>query len=153
MRIIKNIVIILILIVTASCTTLKDDKQTYLENPDYRLILSSGVDSNDDPIDNLEEISLANEKLVIYTTWFNIPTNSYSYSCKIYDSSGQKVKDSNMDFNPTSDEWYTWSTFYLNPNTDKAGKWKMELFLDGVIVIEKEFDVIEASYETANTED
>lgn len=131
----------LIVLLINSCVTVKEAKYNYILKPDYRLTISSGLDSSDDPIDNLENITLTDMRIYIHIDWFNIPNTRYQYTCRIYDGSGQKVRDSKMKFSPNFNEYFTWSSYNINENIDIPGLWKIEIYLDNILTIEKEIEV------------
>lgn len=116
-------------------------KMNSLREPNYRVIFTTGLDENNEPINNISELSLDEKSVFIYVTWYSLPKEPYQYLCKIYDGAGDLVRLATMDFTPSDESHYTFSSYQIRKTLDKPGPWKFEIYLNGARVIDKSIKV------------
>lgn len=107
----------------------------------YRVIFTTGLNENNEPINNLTDFSLDDKAVYIYVTWYSLPRELHQYACKIYDGAGDLVRLATMEFTPNDDSHYTFSSYQIRKTLDKPGTWKFEIYLNGVRVIDKSIKV------------
>lgn len=137
----KNVICIISLILLVSCTTINHSKKLYFNNPDCRIVFTTQLDENDEPMNNLEKESIISDYVFIYVNWFNIPQTSYNYTAIIYNSAGDKVSEAEMKITPTNSRLYTFSGYKFDRTVDTSGIWRFQIKLDDVIVIDKEVNL------------
>ena len=93
-------------------------------------------------MNNLKEISIDEECIYIYVTWFSISDGEYNYLCKIFDGSETLVFTNQMSFTPKGGSWNTWTSYNIKKHVDKPGNWTFEIYLDGKKVIEESLAVL-----------
>ncbi|TAN41418.1 MAG: hypothetical protein EPN25_04880 [Nitrospirae bacterium] len=118
-----------------------EKKKSSAGSPNYRAIFTNGLDENNEPINNLRELTLEEKSIYLYVMWYSLPRETHQYLCNIYDGSGDLVKQTKMDFSPSDDTHYTYTAYQIRKNLDSPGQWKFEIFLDGVRVIDKQITV------------
>lgn len=111
------------------------------EQIDYRVIFTTGLTEDKKPLNNLKNISLNEEAIHIYITWFAISKEKHDLHYYIYDGSGRLVHSSQYSFEPTESTWNTLKKYYIVHTIDKPGDWKFIIHLDGKKVIHKTLDV------------
>ncbi|MBA4371442.1 MAG: hypothetical protein C0402_01125 [Thermodesulfovibrio sp.] len=117
-------------------------KVTAVQEPNYRIIFTTGLNENNEPTNNLTELSLDEKIVYIYVTWYSLPRETYQYVCKIYDGAGDLVRLATMDFTPSDESHYTFSSYQIRKLLDKPGAWKFEIYLNGVRVVDKSLKVV-----------
>jgi len=106
----------------------------------YRIIYTTGLDSTNRPINDLKQVSFADERVYIFVYW-NISADKHSYLCKIYDSEDREVFRNIMEFTPPQNSWNTWTWYNFNTNIDQPGLWRFEIYIDGVKYIDELFPI------------
>ena len=98
-----------------------------------------GPDGNEQPMDNIEETSIAEKKVIIFTRW-GIPSEEMDVSCKIYDGAERLVAQYDL----ANEHWskYTAFEYAFDRSLDKPGKWRFEVYLDDEKEIEKTLMVL-----------
>ncbi|HIH95962.1 MAG TPA: hypothetical protein HA348_00480 [Thermoplasmata archaeon] len=108
----------------------------------YRVIFTTGLTKNDQPVNNLKEISIDEQRIYIYVTWFSISDGEHNYLCKMFDGSGILVTTGQMSFTAEGGSWNTWTSYNIKKHVDKPGNWTFEIYLDGKKVIEESLAVL-----------
>lgn len=108
----------------------------------YRVIFTTGLTNKNQPVNNLKEISINEERIYIYVKWFPISDEEHNYLCKIFDGSGQLTSTNQMSFTPEGGSWNTWTWYNINKDVDKPGNWTFKIYLDGQKVIEESLSVL-----------
>lgn len=108
----------------------------------YRVIITTGLDSGNDPINDLEELSINEKKVYIYTKW-NLPAGKVMYRCVIKDGKDKVVHDRYTKMHPKQNNWNFWSYQKIDKRVDSPGVWKFEIYLDGIKYVEKTATVYE----------
>lgn len=144
---ILNAIACIPLVLLSSCATLSiaDNKSAFLKNPSYRFIVTTGLDETKKPISNLTQIPLESNEMYVFVQWNRIPNERFNYLCKIFDNSGQAVTESQMSFTPDTDGWNTWTKYKINKHIDLPGKWRAEIYLDNVLVVNESFSVVRST--------
>jgi len=114
----------------------------YLRKPNYRVIVTSGLNESNEPVNNLKLFSMDEKTIYLYVMWYSVPRGLYHYVCKIYDGAGDLVRHTAMDFSPTDETHFTYSAYQIKKNIDKPGMWRYEIFLNDVKVIDKNLEVL-----------
>lgn len=109
--------------------------------PNYRAIFTNGLDENNEPLNNLKEVSMEEKSIYLYVMWYSLPRENHQYVCNIYDGAGDLVRQTRMDFSPVEDTHYTYTSYQIRRNVDSPGEWKFEIFLNGVKVIDRHITV------------
>ena len=142
MRKLFSLFLLFLPLLLISCVPLTE-KESYIQNPNYRVIFTTGLDRKNKPLNNLKKISIHEERIYIFVHWNLIPSDTtYHYRCKIYDGGETLVNESAMEFTPNTSGWNTWTWYKILSNADQPGKWKFEIFLEERKVIEKSVIVI-----------
>ncbi len=106
-------------------------------------IFTTGLNERERPIDNIEEISINEEKVYIFTHWHAISKKQHKYKCTIFDGAGNHVFTNEFEFTPKSNNYHTWTWHTINKYVNKAGDWKFQIYLDGEKKIEKTLIVLD----------
>lgn len=135
----KKIFLILSLsvFILCSCLTGNSTKNNEMSNTKYRPIFTTGLNSDQQPLNDLREISINEDKIYVFVYWFNLPKTTYDYNCKIFDASGTMFFDSSAQLVVNTDNYYSTTWYQINKNIDKPGKWRFEIYLNNVKVFEK----------------
>ena len=107
----------------------------------YRVIFTTALE-NRRPVNNLKEISIDEQRIYIYVTWFSISLGEHNYLCKMFDGSGTLVTTGQMSFTAEGGSWNTWTSYNIKKHADKPGNWTFEIYLDGKKVIEESLAVL-----------
>lgn len=102
----------------------------------YRVIFTTYLDSNNEPTNDLKEISIKDERIYTFMRW-NISTEKHNVGIIVSDGVGKIVHKSDRDFTPTDTDYNSWNWVTINEKVDKPGNWKFEIFMDGEKVAEK----------------
>lgn len=140
MKILKYCILFLILISINSCVT-SDAKDRYISESEYKITITSGIDSDGNPIDKLDRLPLTNEFYYICIDWTNVPKSNFINTCMIYDGEGQKIYQNKIDISNIDGNYSTTTSFKINSYIDEPGLWKIEVYIDKTIVIEKYVEV------------
>ena len=108
----------------------------------YRVMFTTGLTNNNQPVNNLKEISINEQRIYIYVSWFSISDGEHNYLCKIFDGSGQLVTTSQMSFTSEGGSHDTWTWHNINKYVDKPGSWTFEIYLDSKKVIKENLVVL-----------
>ncbi len=132
-----------LLLLFFSLTSCYADENVQDETPAYRCIFTTELNKDYDPLNDVNEIFLNEDRVYIYIEWFNLkPLKIYDYKCIIYDGDHDIIESPSMVFKPQGTGHYTWSWHVLNTNIDKPGKWTFEIYLDHQKMIEKMLTIL-----------
>ena len=106
----------------------------------YAVIFTTGLTEDKKPMNDLTEISINEKHIYIFVQWHRSLTE-HSYSSKIFDSSGKLLREGHAKFTPQKTLWNTWSSYNIK-QTDRPGKWKFEIYLDGEKMVEQYLTVL-----------
>ena len=129
-----------VLLGCASPGTKEDGNLWDLPVVPYRVVFSTGVDENLDPLDDLKTISFAQEKVYIQVRW-NMPIGEHLYQLRIFDGDGKEALRHTFTFATTSIDWNTFTWYRLNPAVDAPGMWRFVISIDGENRIDTEFPI------------
>ena len=96
----------------------------------YRVLVTSSLDENGMPVDELESIQFDHKLFYVFSEW-NLPAGEYRYSCIIYDGERRVVNSQFNTFNSDGSNFNFWCSHYLNKSTDKPGSWYAEMGIEG----------------------
>lgn len=144
MRIVNSVAFIFLTLLSSCTLPNIGDKSAFLKNPDYRVIITTGLDEGT-PISNLTQVPLESNGVYVFVRWNRIPNERFNYVCKIFDNSGQKVYEGQMTFTPNNDSWNTWTRYKISKYIDDPGTWRAEIYLDNVLVVNKSFSVVRST--------
>ncbi len=108
-----------------------------------RCIITTDLDSFNNPLDNVTGISLATVDIVtFYFKWFYLtPGNEYKFIWHLIDGLGDMVIIREFIFQPTSRDYNTWHPYRFNKRVDLPGDWTIVALLDGIEITRKGFNV------------
>lgn len=130
----KRIIILLAILPFLSCVTLEERVQSYLQNPDYDSSFCTGLDSQNEPIDNIDVLSSRENSIIHFIDWHGLPPSSYTYNCIIYDGGGEEIHEIARMLYPSSSH-YTWTKYKIDKSADTPGTWKFEIYLNDVLIL------------------
>ena len=109
------------------------------------ITFTSGLDEQNNPIDDLAEISLEKDgiDIYIYSRWEGIPAGQHQYTCKLFGNTGQLVRTSQFDFTSTGRHRIWSGRKFRRTAEDKTGDWRVEVLLDGQKVAERTLRVLD----------
>ena len=108
----------------------------------YRLIFTTGLASDNQPKNDLKQISINDGQIVVYVDWFLLPIREHDYLCKIFDGRGTLVYVDQMKFDVHIGNYWTASSYTFKRFVDAPGAWRFEIFLDGERAIQRTLDVL-----------
>ncbi|MCP4712247.1 MAG: hypothetical protein GY869_26795 [Planctomycetes bacterium] len=114
---------------------------------DNKAIFTTALNENNDPIDELDEVTLDYKKVYIYVTLNElVAERDYVIRTKIFDSTGNLIVESNgWEFKTPGPSYLTWFDYTFEPETDRPGDWRFEIYLDNEKIIEKTLKVLTLS--------
>lgn len=134
----KNFIWILFILLLVLGTTGFSPKKVYC-----RLILTTDL-TNDTPVNDLTGIPINTDKILVYTYWYNLTVDKeYDYKIAIFDGEKNILLFAPTKFTPSDSSWHTLTTYKVNPQLDKPGKWKFQVYLDNKLKAKRELDVDE----------
>ncbi len=105
----------------------------------YRVVLTTGINADKKPINDLTEISIHKKPLYVFVNWAGLQ-KGYRVKTKITDSSGALIWERE---DVTSKRLFaTWHWYTINQNKDKPGKWKIEVYVDNIKKAEKYITIL-----------
>jgi len=116
-------------------------KGTRLGQVRHKTTFTRGLDSRNRPVDSIEEISMREKRIYIYTSWRGLSYDEHKHVCKMFDGSGKIVGRTQMNLTANPGVCNTWSWHDFDQSKDKPGTWRFEVHLDGQKVIEKNLEV------------
>jgi peroxiredoxin/outer membrane lipoprotein-sorting protein len=108
------------------------------------MTFTTGLNSRNRPTDNIEEISVTQEKVYLYTRWTELGDAPHKYACEIFNSYGQLVFRDEREFRSKTGSYRTWTRRRLIEGRDKSGDWRFVVYLDNRRVAEKTLIVLDA---------
>ncbi len=121
-----------------------ESKPAAVEIPRPRIIFTTGLSTEKDPINDIKKISLNTERIYVFCTWFGLTGGKqYAYKSEIRDGQNIVVYTDDSTFTPENTSWNTWSWYRIKTKVDHAGVWTFRVSLgdqkaDGqLIVLEK----------------
>ena len=110
------------------------------------ITFTSGLDEQNNPIDDLAEISLEKDgiDIYIYSRWEGIPDGQHQYAYKLFGNTGQLVLTHPFDLTSPTGSYRIWSgRKFRRTAVDKTGDWRVEVLLDGQKVAERTLRVLD----------
>jgi hypothetical protein len=143
---------ILLSILLSGCSALKKQidynsftiSKEELASISVRSILTTGIDRNKDPIDEVKEFNLDNSEVEIisYNSWFDLnTTKKYYLKIKWFSPDNQIFEQNDYIFKPTEPSWYTWNYLAYNKKLIPKGPFKVKIYLNNALVNELSFTV------------
>lgn len=111
----------------------------------FTSFLTTGLDKASRPKNNIQESTLDSDIIFLYVTWENIKKQRYVQKSIFYDSYGKVLSEHDNQFKPDSSRWNTWIYYKPNHLTDRAGKWKIENYLNGELLETKYLEMKKAT--------
>lgn len=108
---------------------------------DVRVIFTTAVDENSDPVSDLRQVSLGPEPVYVYVSWLDVEPRLYAYRLEIFDGDGQLVSVQRMNFEARAATWNTYSWYRPKPNVDAPGTWRFDFYLDDRLVLQSQLEV------------
>jgi hypothetical protein len=105
------------------------------------IVFTTGLNSNNDPLNNLSQISINTERIYIYARW-RLSLEYHDIIIKLFDEPGKLLFQNRNNRVPYITNWRTWAWYKIKKDTDKPGQWKTEIYLDGKKVGEKYLNVL-----------
>ncbi|WP_434950578.1 hypothetical protein ACRWQL_13855 [Shewanella sp. HL-SH4] len=99
------------------------------ETGGYRILITSSLDENGMPIDEIDSIQLDHKLFYIFSEW-NLPAGDYRYSCIIYDGDRRVVNSQYNTFKSDGSNFNFWCSHDLDKSTDKPGDWYAEMGIE-----------------------
>jgi hypothetical protein len=100
-----------------------------------RALFTSGLDADDQPTDELTEISVDRQSVYLYVEWENLtPNKEYEVAYTVVDARGGARGRAYHGMTPTGSRWATWYPYaFKNAGALRAtGSWTFFIELDGV---------------------
>ena len=119
----------------------------------YRVIFTTGLNEENEPIDNVKKISLGQGRIYLYISWNRISNEKHHYLCEIFDGSGQLINSNEMDFTPEKGHWNTWNWYHIKEHVDQLGTWIFKVYLDDENLIEEGLQVDAVQKRTSRSAD
>jgi len=118
----------------------RDDDQPATTEVSARVIFTSTLNEDNQPVDNLSEFPISGGQVTAFVTWFELtPGFEYTDNCKIFDGDGGLVYSEDFRFVPDGSSYSTWCRLAFTA-IDKPGLWKFRLSIDGTAT-ERELSV------------
>ncbi|TLU67258.1 hypothetical protein FE810_02955 [Thalassotalea litorea] len=108
----------------------------------YRILITSSLDDNGMPTDEIETIQLDHKLFYVFSEW-NLPAGEYRYSCIIYDGDRRVVNSQFNTFKSSGGNFNFWCSHDLDKSTDKPGDWYAEMGIEGFNSADIYFSVTE----------
>jgi len=89
-----------------------------------------GVDENN----QVSSFSIPNDIVYVVSKWSNLQGKTLNYLCKMYDGEGQLAFTMGGRILPDNPTYYYQSNYGALSGVDKAGKWRIEIYVDDVLV-------------------
>jgi len=98
----------------------------------HRIVITSGVDGQNRPLDNRERFSFDDSRIYVYVQLLNITTEEHDFHVEAFDGNDERVWVSGQRFTPTDRSWNIWSWHRFDPVLEAPGTWTIEIYLDGM---------------------
>ncbi len=127
----------------SSCAYHQQHINSYIENPEHEVVLTSGLNHRKEAINSLTEVSMDIEELYLFVNWINIPRFKFDFRYMLYDAQGTLVALSNFEGQrkPNWHDYRTWLVHVFDAEKETPGIWNLELYLNDKIVSKKSFKV------------
>ncbi len=106
-----------------------------------RLVFSTGLTPENQPMDEKKSLSLADKRAVLFVDWKCPHEGPFTYRCQIFDAARRQVHESAASIAPTDGLFSTWTWYDFNAAEDRPGKWRFEIEVDGIPVVTTTIDV------------
>ena len=93
-----------------------------------------------EPKEIQDTFSLTDDRLYVYTSWVNVKDGS-KYGIRMYDPRGVLFYESDRVYRFGTEKWSLWDALYIKgwPAARVPGKWRADIFMDGILAKTKEF--------------
>lgn len=122
---------VIILTILLDCN--KDEFKPVDTGFNYELIITSGLDENNLPVNELSEINLdtySGEKVYFFVKWKNLENITYRYTGSIYNPNNYEVYTGDVVFNVSNGKYNTWTYITFNETNNMKGIWTFEAYMN-----------------------
>lgn len=123
--------VVVCLLLVGGCLGVKSDPLMK-----HDAVISTGIDSSGDPVDNVQTIGLSNGRVVLRNYWRGLPKIDSTYKVELLNSN-EEVVYRVSDKIPCSQGDCMTTTWYTFKDTDGAGFWKFKIYRNYQLVGEK----------------
>ncbi|MBW8001112.1 MAG: hypothetical protein FVQ80_03715 [Planctomycetes bacterium] len=117
---------------------LESDIQEQQTNELLGLVLTTHIDKEGLPLDDFDSFFMEKKHFYIFSKW-NLTKKEHTVTVKLYDGTGKLRKQIPRTFTPKTPTRNARCLYTINKALDKPGKWKVEIYLDGHKMGEKNF--------------
>lgn len=110
----------------------------------YEMTFTTGLNSRNRPTDSIEEISVTQGKVYLYTRWSDLGDAPHKYVCEIFNSYGQLVFRDEKEFRSRTGSYSTWTFHRLIEDRDRSGDWRFVVYFDDRRVAARTLIVLDA---------
>jgi hypothetical protein len=97
--------------------------------PKPRVLFTTGLNANNEPLNDVKQVTMSSEKIFIFSTWFGLTAGKAArYRADIYDGQNILVHSGETDFNPDTDSWNTWTWYKFKAAVDHPGIWTFKIY-------------------------
>lgn len=96
----------------------------------YKAIFTTGLTADNSPINEINEISIQEDRVYLYIFWRFLPKGTHHLQIRIFDGSGALADSYNFSFFTEGGRYYTWNWTRLSETVDVPGRWKFEIYLN-----------------------
>ena len=110
-----------------------------------RVVFTTRISSNNEPVDDLREISMeAHDSVYIFVEWkISLKDHAEFFNeWRVLDGSGKQKFASAKLFKPRSESWRTWLPVQFAKQYDKPGQWRFEVYFDNEKMVEEYLTVL-----------
>lgn len=136
----KIVILILVMIITvfAACFSKKvinyaafDLEKSELERVSNKVVLTSKINEEKDPINNLSSFEVRRgSQIIVYVSWFDLPIKELCFKVNLLGPDNTIIDQDFMIFKPHQPVYYTWLEFNLQENITPLGDIKIQVFLN-----------------------
>jgi len=106
-----------------------------------KVVFSSGMDSNNMPVNDLNQLSIKGKKIVCHVKMVIPPEKTYKFTGRIYDGEGKLVLNFTSSSSPTVARWFAWFYHDFDRSVDKPGLWRFSFLVNGEPIAEQRVEV------------
>jgi len=133
---VNRIVSLLVLLCLTACASQSEQAGTVSAPID--VVFASGLTETLEPVDRLEQASFAQGRIYLYVRW-QLSRTEHVQVTRILDGAGKVVEQREDIFLPPPDSAVpsTWVWYDFDPQTDAAGPWRFEVYIDGRKLVDR----------------
>ena len=121
--------------------TLKSDLQEQQTNELLGIVFTTQIDKEGLPVEDFDSFFLEKKHFWIFSKW-NLTKKEHNVTVKLYDGTGKLRKQIPRIFTPKTPTCNTRHFYTVNKVLDKPGKWRVEIYLDGHKMGEKNLRIM-----------